>query len=473
MASNTLKISIAPSLPLDPLSIQTMADYDFALCLYRTWFNYDLSGKATAGLIKNWEFDSNVGAYVFHIDENAKWSNGAQLTSEVLLKNLKRAIKSKSSYGKALECLINIKSAKIINELTFTIPTKNKKPSEAFFQRMGSIFLAVTNPLDWKDDKIISNKYTIGTYKISNLSEKNLLLTRNPHSKNITPHSADEIIINLASPAIDIDDFINGNGNTDIIQTNSLMPIENFNKIISSNFPFWTRAFDRVSYLAPIKPYDKNPEGLRAFIRLLGANLNKHKVETHKFIKRAHSLQPIGYPLHKEIEYASSSEDLKLLPKSISILVIAGPQFKFQKTIIENEINSIKPDLKIEWIIKNSISEFLEVLSNSSTFDLKLLSFGVADPEAATWMSLVINRKNPFIELKESEIIKFEKIVSNHSEIKKENTNLSKLLNEIGKRGGYLPLFHFSTLSIGKPGLSFENIHELDETVDYGKIIFK
>jgi MarR-like DNA-binding transcriptional regulator SgrR of sgrS sRNA len=469
-AVNILRVSSQPNLPLDPLSIQTMADYDLALCLYKNWFNYDLKRKAVPGVIKSWEFKQLEGKYYFHIDPAVKWSDGSPLTSKQLLLNLRRIIETNTSYGKAINGLIEIDNSNPINNETFTLKMKNNRPSEAFFQRMGSIFLAITHPKDWQKNKLVSNNFSLGNYKIKKLTTETLSLDRNT---NMTPikNSFDEIVINRKEKNPSLEKFLNGETTEDIIQTNSLIEPAIFNRIVEKKFPFWIRAFDRVSYLAPIKSFEKNDESIRVFLRLLGSQLSNKPLAMHKFAKLAKSLQPIGYPLFSEINYLSRKGDQELLPSKISILTFESPQLKIQQQIIEEQVRQIKNDLKVEWKITKTIADFLSNANNSSQYDLKLLSFGVADPEPATWLSLLINREKPFFELSEKDIQKFEKIISKHNDKKSETNALKELLLKIGERGSYLPLFHFSTLSIAKPGINFKNIHELDETVDYGKLI--
>lgn len=470
----TLKVSSTPKLPLDPSLIQTMADYDLALCLYRTWFNYDNSRKAIPGIISSWKFDKKNGSYNFLIEKKASWSDGSPLTSEHLIKNLERLIRNKKSYGSAIDSIIDFKNIKIIDQQNFIIPTKNKEPSEAFFQRMGSIFLAITHPNDWDTNgNLIHNNLTIGPYKINEKSATDLILTKNAFDKLSNESRIEKIHYRLGLPPSSIDDFINGNTFEEITQTYTLMSNELYNKIISMKLPFWTRAFDRVSYIAPIKPFSENSEKLRNFIKTLGIKFQTSlkNLEVPSNVKIANSLQPKGYPLHVQLHYELEPSEQNNLPNEVSILAIDGDQLKIHRPIIDSLVATMNPIVKIKWVIKPTIDAFLKELTDKSPYDFKILSFGVADPEAATWLSLVLNKENPFIELSKKDTEKFEKIMNNHSGNHKEVLDLKNLLTSIGERGSYLPLFHFSTMSIAQPGISFEKISELDETVDYSKLI--
>ena len=478
-AMSVLNVSSTPNLPLDPAKIQTMSDYDLTLCLYRTWFDYDSARQAVPGLVSKWKFDDKLGAYHFTISDKSKWSDGSPLTSEQLIKNLERVIKKKTSYGAAVDAIMNFKEVKIIDEKNFLFPTKNKLPSVAFFQRMGASFLSVTHPKDWDDlGNIVSNKFTIGPYQIKEHKKNRLILVAQPYDSGPYTKRVPQIHMKLNVKPSLVHDFITGKTSEDIMFTTTMMNLDTYEKITSLKWPYWTRTFDRVSFLAPVKTFSKNPEKLRNFIKVFGYNLH-NKAETlnlSKVIKVALSLQPKGYPLNDNIKYEVSGINLKTdLPSEVSIVANEGPQTTFQMEKIESLVKSTMPSVRINWVLKPSLAAFYEEtnLNDKSNYDLKLTNLGVADPEAATWLSLVLNRQAPCVEISNSDLQQFEKIMKKHQGVDKEVLDLRNLLTSIAERGSYLPLFHYSSMSIAKPGISYANINELDETIDYSKLIIK
>lgn len=471
----TLNLSISPKLPHDPSHIQSMADYDLSLCLYRNWFEYDLSRNALPGLVKSWKFNKINGEYEFSIDSKAKWSDGSDLTSDHLVLNLKRILKSKSSYGTSLDTIIDGKNLRIKDKINFIVPIKNKKPSKAFFQRMGSAFLSITHPSDWDENgKVFKNTLFIGPYKIKEQNKQILSLEINQFDPLSEKKRVQKIQMNIGGKPTDLTEFLDGKGQDDIVQTYTLLPIETYHKILNSKLEFWTRSFDRVSYMAPLK-YSKKSTPLRHYLRALGVafQTKKQEISFPSNVKIAQSLQPKGYPLHKKITYQFDPKDTKKIPLEISILAIDNNQLSIQKPIIEMLTKTINPNIKLQWITKKNVADFIDALNEDSLYDLKLLSFGVADPEAATWLSLVLNKDRPFIEINKTDLLNFNKILSKHKGLDKEVSDLKEMILTLGERGSYLPLFHFSTMSIGKKGISFEKISELDETVNYSKLVFK
>ena len=174
-----LKVRLPYKIPLDPLEIQTMADYDLALILTQTWFSYDSSRKAQSGLIKNWSFNNETGEYLFEIDPSKKWSNGESLIADHFVLNLRRAVELKSPYGLGIAAILDMNSIKIDSKLKFKIKTLSKKPSETFFQRMGAHSLALIHPSDLDDNfKVKSNLVSLGPYVLKKIRDDELSLIK-------------------------------------------------------------------------------------------------------------------------------------------------------------------------------------------------------------------------------------------------------------------------------------------------------
>jgi hypothetical protein len=117
------------------------------------------------------------------------------------------------------------------------------------------------------------------------------------------------------------------------------------------------------------------------------------------------------------------------------------------------------------------VTQFYREFSTAHDTDFLLINFGVADPEPTTWMGLLFSENN-FISFEEQDRVEFQKISASKSK-EAEVAAYKKLLERIALRGGFLPLFHFSTLSIGQRNMNFKAIRELDETVNFSKVILE
>ncbi|MGK5088803.1 ABC transporter substrate-binding protein [Bdellovibrionota bacterium FG-2] len=466
-----IRVDQKPSLPLDPMKIQTMADYDLQLCLYRTWFEYDLSRKAKSGIVSEWSFDSKRGRYRFTVADDSRWSDGSQILPEHLIENLTRAVTLKTSYGEAIRGLIKIESAKVLDKSSFELETRNHQPSEKFFQRMGSSFLAPVHPDDWDNNfQIKSNRLTSGPYRLVSSDDKELKLEVNLNDKISLKTRPPTVTIRF-QPNTDLSLFIDGKTWANVMQTATLMPIQLAEKVKSRNLPYWTRGYDRVSRLMPLGT-GKEVETRRRIALAFGTVWADFNVQALPFNSRkAFSLQPPGYPLLTELDFRSALKDkTENLKKSVKIVALTSPQNDFQAPIIVSAFQVL--GVQVDWLWVSSFKEMIDAAKKNPELDFQLGSFGVADPEPTTWMGLILTENSPFAEVTASDLVTFKKIAGLSSK-EEEVKRFQGLLREMGLRGSYVPLFHFSTLSLGQSGISFENVQELDETVDYSKLILK
>lgn len=464
-----IRVSLSYRLPSDPLKIVSMSDYDIALLLSKNWFEYDSARKAIPGIIETWRFDDKKGEYNFKINKNAKWSDGSEITANDLLANIKRAKALKTSYGDSIDSLIEISNIKIISSNEFVVPTKNKKPSEAFFQRMGSIFLAITSPKDWDSNQnLVTNRLSSGPYFINKIHPDGTFeLEKNKFYFDFNNVQPRKVLIRKSTTLVNLNEFVKAKTWENIVQITSLVNPEIVEQFKKNKLPIWTRGHDRVSLLRPL-----NGSNILSNIETLKA-ISKFKLAVKDNVlpfnsKVAWSLQPFGYPLHYEDR--SNRMNSKIINNRTNVVSIVAPNSiatQFQINILEELF--LKLNVKIKWSFLDK-SEFIGQLTSENKYDFALFDFGVADPEAVTWCSLVFDMK--FVFYRESDYSDFLKVIKNNSDNEKTVKDLKVILKKMQDNGYYLPLFHFSTLSVGFKNLSFENIKDLDETVDYSKIKF-
>lgn len=460
-----LRVQLGTFLPIDPLYMKSMADYDISLMLYRSWFDYDSGRRAERGLIKSWKFDGRKGCYHFLL-EDRKWSDGSSMTAEQFVQNFERIIKSETPFSKSLEAIVDVKQVEINSPKEFSICTKTKKPSETLFNQMGSTILSLVHPadLDSTKTKLATNKLAIGPYKIERISKKEITFKENPFFPKVNLKAPTEIVARAIEPNFSIENFLLKKTWANYYQTNSLLPVETASKILSSKFPLWTRGIDRVALLRPAGDETEIARN-RKLLTYLGYELNSvTAVQNPLQVHRARSLQPFGYPLFKEIDYPkikrpNGSEKIRILSYSVPALRL------YQTWLVPL---AAKAGIQIEWKIVG-VDEFLSMDWDKSKVDFVLYAFGVADPEPTTWLGLVFGKK--FIAYSSEEHDEFEALIK-MSDHEKQTAAYRELIYKIGLRGGYLPLLHGATISIGRPGMNFDLVHKLDETIDYSKIQF-
>lgn len=444
-----------------------MGEYDFELLHSRNWFEYDSARRALPGIVESWSFDTKTGRYFFKISKKARWSDGDQIKSSDLITNLKRAFKSGSSYGKGISAIIDPSQIQIQDDLSFSIQTRSAQPSDAFFERMGSIFMAIVNPKDLNEDlSLKSNTISAGPFVISSRATEEVHLKPNEYFSDRLPNSPEKIVFRRTDKDFSIRAFIAGKSWENYFQLYSYLPIKDAQILLDSKLPLWTRTYDRISLFRAGNGLEKLHDRENV-IKAISVMMDKRKLESFPLnIKRATSLQPAGFSLHQPLKVHKTFQHIQK-NKSIKILAIEGLATEFHTEILNPLLDQL--NINATWD-KRPLNEFVDRLNSDESYDVALVSFGVADPEPSTWMSLVIDSE--FIHVLPKEKKEFQNILKIQSR-KDEVAQLKGLLERLHDRGSYEPLFWGSTMSVVQKNMSLEKIRELDETVDLSKIIFK
>ena len=458
-----LRINIEPKFPVDPLFLKSMVEYDVSLMLYRSWFDYDNGRRADKGqIIKSWSFDQSQGRYFLDIND-VRWSDETKLTAEHLIANLNRVLKSDTLYGKALFAIIDARSLKLETKVRLSFQTLDRKPSEALFNQLGSVFLSIVHPddLDKSRSTIVRNRRTIGPYKIESIKSDEVTFIKSPYLPNTNKKAPTRIIARPAEKNFSLDRFLSGKTWANFHSTTTLISRLDAERVLKSGLPYWSRGIDRVTLFKPLGNGDELQKR-RGFLRYFGKFLGTRAAPKHPLqVKRAQSLQPIGYPLQVDVKYEETA-----LPslKAVRVLTYESPALDFYRDWLEVEAKAAK--IKLDWEVV-SLPEFLKADWDKSGCDLALFTFGVADPEPSTWLGLVFG--SSFVSLDNKQRNEFQRLmgIGDHSQ---QVDGYRTLLKEVGQGGGYLPLLHSATISLGRPGINFDLVHPLDETVDFSKL---
>lgn len=340
--------------------------------------------------------------------------------------------------------------------------TKDHKTSESFFQRMGGQPMAVVHQsdVDSKTLELLSNKVTVGPYSISKINTDSIELKKNLHYPQSNKLAPSVIHIKPLEKDFHLNNFLNEQSWENVVQVNTFLSEESAQLLAKNKLPIWTRGHDRVSLLKPNN--SKTLESTRRVLLALNEKLHSKTITGLPLnVIKATSLQPFGYPLFDQLPNTKSQGHL---PTQIKILMANSESSEAQRKLL----TPIFKELKIEPIWDEKIkTDFIKLFYEDGKYDLALFDFGVADPEPSTWIGIITT--NDFIHLDKNDLAKFQQ-ASHITKIEDEVIAFKALLKTSFEKGNYLPLFHFSTLSIGHKNLDFKNIRELDETVNYYKI---
>ena len=463
------------SLPNDPLDIQTMEHYELSLALQTPWFEIDDGGRAFHGIVNKWRFDDSKRAYLFEINPKAKWSNGTNITAEDLMFNLLRVKIKQSRFFKMIDARVDYSGLQVINDRTLLVPTKNGQPNDEIFQRLSSQAFGIIHPSDVdKQGRVKSANITSGPYRIDNekTTGSTIYLEKNEHFLFSKSDQPDSVIIKVGKQ-ISLQSFIDGKTDDSFITTYSLITKEEEEQIRAANLPAWTRGYDRVSSLRvnsalTAEKKKKAQEALKYF--------GKEWLESDRHtglsssVGVAESLQPFGYPL----KYDMTPNDYGSIPKPKST-VFKAVTYETKVTELQiNQINKVAADIgiEIEWTVVTKSDFYNQKSYLGETFDFVLISWGVADNDPGTWMSLVLKENGPFMDVSAKDIENSKHILQlkNRGEV---IAGYIEMLKKKQLEGNYIPLYHFSTLTLGRENLSFDSIGDLDETVEFAKISIK
>jgi hypothetical protein len=105
-------------------------------------------------------------------------------------------------------------------------------------------------------------------------------------------------------------------------------------------------------------------------------------------------------------------------------------------------------------------------------YDIYLSALGLADPDPEGVMSYYFEGALPVIpQGSESFVAKLD-AARRVTDKNKRLTLMRELITEATVKGHLLPLFHLSTVGIGRPGLDFSHVPKSDESVTLSKIRF-
>lgn len=469
-AASEVRIDLTPYLVHEPLQFKSLDNYILNLCIYRSLFEKDMSNNPTIGIIKKWRFLNKTGFYLLKIDERARWSDGSRISSDQIIKNIKRAYKVSINVNNSLKEIIDISKIEKIDDKAFRIKIKSGLPSKEFFLRMSSVFMSITHPKDWGKDMILKRNFiTNGPYKISKLTNKKIILVRNKYDFLSPSTAPDKVTIRRMLPNYSIESFINEKTWTNIHIEASLVFSDLINKIKDKKIPYWTHGLDRVALLRPLdgKAIKTRTNILELLAPIWQKEIKKVKLPRGSMV--ADSLQPIGYPLFETLNY---SQNTKKIPRDKVLKIVSYENManRFLSKIIDKSFKKL--GFKSEWVFKKDLVDFLDIFSKSNEYDYSLFSVGVSGIDVVTWISLALDSDYGFVHVSKEQKMVYKRIIDLHGE-KRSLRKYRMLLKNIGESGGYLPLVHYSTLVLGHKTIDFSNVKRLDDTINISKIIFK
>lgn len=449
---------------VDPAHILTMADLELSIALSSPLVVFNSERQVVSGLAETWEI-LPPNKVSFKLRKNLRWSDGTSVTAAEYKLALERAKRLYSNDLKALfETVARIDAP---NESTLIFETVGPASESG-------LLLKLTEPMyglvALKGGKLNLAK-TVGPFVVAEKTETQLTLKVNKNWYSYTSAMPSVVEIRLPKDGVDLTANFDKDEWPNLTSGSSLMSKDTSDRFKKMGYKTWQRSLDKVFSLYPSKRFLEN-DGAN-FVKMLS-----QKIDCNVLLKglsgytAADQFFPRGYELFSSHAPRLTSVDKWNGKGPITLLFIDNPSLAGMREELVKLISKISGQTtKVELIPLSKADERMKL----GDFDLFGVQIAVADPNFEGAMSFFIERDPPFIQSGKGK-----------SDFSKElraarglptSTDRAERMREImisaQESGHVLPLFHFSSLAIAKPGIDISEVPNSDETILFSKVRIK
>lgn len=450
---------------IDPARIITMAELEISMALASTLITFNEDRQLISVLAKRWDIVSE-NQISFTLRDNLVWSDGTPITANDYKRSLERAKKFHGSDLKAFFDTVTSIVAKDTKTLVFTTTSEATRKALPIKITESMYALVAT-----KSDGSIDFTKSSGPFMLEKKTAHELSLTANKrwfHYSSIMPER-----VEIRRPHKESDPFetFESDSWVNLIEGNSLMSTSAKEHLHTLGYKVWERTLDKVFSLFPSK----------RFIEMGGADWIKSvasKIDTQKLLEGSTGFQkadqffPRGLDLWSPVAPKMAVSQPPAFNRPLKIIL---PDTFAGKTVAKYLGSALKELLEkspeIQVLPVNDINGHLE----AGDYDILATNFGVADPNFDGAMSFFIERNPPFIQSGPgkldfaSQVRDARGILDN----KMRAAAMRKIIVSAQEAGLVLPLFHFATMAVAKPGVDISKLPHTDETIHFQKIRFE
>lgn len=452
------------SFPIDPVRIISIPDMDLSYALGSTLVEWDKDKQLSGAIASSWS-PTSENIYTFKIRKGLKWSDNSLVTALDIKRSFERSFKD---YPEDLRSLIHlIKNIKAVSDDTIEFHL-NTKTSESGL--LGKLTEPNYGILKTTQDGKIDLSVTTGAFFITKNTQDELILKKNPNWFLASDQMAEIIVIRKPTDSIDLQVVLFENEWPNLVETNSLLAKDLMERYQKNNFKIWTKPFDKI-FLFQLSKNFVNNEGPE-LLKYLRENLNrKNLVDGLSGLSLTEQMFPLGYHLYDE-QIPKPKQDIKLpaqfKKKPLHILCLARLNKKLQaniKKVITDAIG-IEPKITLTTLDK------LGLHKRTGDYDIYVSTLGLADPDPEGVMSYYFEGATPIVQAGDEQFVDKLDTSRKESDPAKKIKLMRLLMTEATIKGHILPLFHLSTVGIGRDELDFSFIPKSDESVTLSKIRF-
>ena len=451
---------------IDPAHILTMADLELSISLSSTLVMFDENRELVSGIAKVWKpVEGNKIEFSFR--DNLKWSSGDKITADQYKQSLMRA---KKMYPNDLRPLFDsIEKIESPNDLTLVITTKDKITTSEILLKLSEAMYGLV-ALDKSGNLDLSK--SSGPFVVEKNTKDILSLRVNRHWYLYKEGMPEKIELKRPTPNSDILAGFSQDNWANLVTGNSIIKEEILNGFKKEGFKTWQRADDKLFALYPSKAFAT--KGGSEVIKLLSESKKATGLLTglsgysiaEQFFPRGYALWSSGGPKTEKAKIKKFNGAIKIIvPESY----YAVPTKERLPQIVKEAIGTTK--VTVEIVPLSKINDRMK----AQDYDILATGIAVADPNFEGAVSFFIERDPPFIPSGPAPFDFAAQIKSARSlkSVKDRAEKMKDIIIHAQETGYVLPLFHFSSIAVAKPGVDISEIPNTDETVHFSKVRIK
>ena len=460
MTTQSVKTYLNYSDEVDPARILTIADQELSAALASPLVEFNAERQITSALAEKWSTLSS-DRIAFTLRRGLKWSDGTPVHASEYQASFERA---KRLYGQDLKALFDsVSKIEAVDDHTLVITTHGEVAKSG-------ILLKLTEPmyglLAIKGNAIDLSK-SIGPFYVQSKVPGELVLARNPHWYGAESGMPPLVEIRRPKESADLISTFESDPWANLVSGTSLMPSENLERLKKNGYRIWQRSLDKVLSLYPSRRFLKN--GGAELVKKFAVTLDrKALMEGFGGYSSADQFFPRGYELYSLRPAKVEAPAINKYPHAITVFFPNASVVPVLQDRIVAALKGMGAEVMVEVVPLMNINERLV----RGDFDILVTPVAVADPNFEGAMSFFIEREPPIIQSTPgiNDCSQQVKRARGLPMVSERADRMREIIIHAQEAGYVLPLIHFSSVAVSKPGVDISNIPNSDETINFAKV---
>jgi ABC-type transport system substrate-binding protein len=454
------------SVPVDPVKMVTIPDMDLSYALAGTMVEWDSQKQISSGVASKWETIGDK-TYRFHIRKGLQWSDGSPVISAQIKQSFDRALKKYPSDLRSLGNLLFEIKCPNNESIDFVLKVKASESN-----LLGKLTEPNYGVLRLNPAGELNLSVTTGPFYISNQSESGLTLTRNAHWFKANSEMPEEVLIRRPGADFNSETILLKDSWANMIETSSMISAGTTEQYQKGNFQIWKRPFDKMGVFQ-LSRTRANSSGF-ALMRYLRKSMKKENLfKGLSGFEPTDQAFPRGYQLH-DSKFNCDDSDAELpseyKTRPVHIVLSAARIGAVLQANIESEIQRVTG---LKPVINQIPLQDVGTVKKLGDYDFYAGTMGMADPDPEGIMSYYFEGESPMVPSSSENFVErldHARTEQNHD---KRIELMTAIMTDATCKGHVLPIYHVSTVGIGRPELDFKSVPITDESITLSKIRFK